>query len=158
MAVTKIRRISSWTLVASAIVSAVIFVVFAVGGNDEPYKGELWNPHYTGLLLNWIYVLFGITIAALVVFALGQFISRFKHDSKKALVGLGVLVVFAVLLIATYSLGSSQALPIINADSAKHNVPFWLKVTDMWIYSIYFLMLLVVVGVVWGSVKRMISK
>lgn len=143
---------------ASAIVSAVIFVVFAVGGNDEPYKGELWNPHYTGLLLNWIYVLFGITIAALVVFALGQFISRFKHDSKKALVGLGVLVVFAVLLIATYSLGSSQALPIINADSAKHNVPFWLKVTDMWIYSIYFLMLLVVVGVVWGSVKRMISK
>ncbi|MDR3127650.1 MAG: hypothetical protein LBU08_04210 [Tannerellaceae bacterium] len=158
MAVTKIRKISSWTLLISAIVSAVVFIVFAVGGNDEPYKGELWNPHYTGLLLNWIYLLFGLTIASLLVFAVGQFVSQFKHDSKKALIGLGVLIVFAVLFIATYAIGSSDALPIINADSAKHNVPFWLKVADMWIYSIYVLMVLVVLGVLWSSVKRITSK
>jgi hypothetical protein len=158
MAVSKIRKFSSWTLLISSVISVLVFIVFAVGGNDEPFKGELWNPHYTGLLLNWIYVLFGITIAALVVFAFGQFVSRFKHDSKKALLGLSVLLVFAVLLVVTYAFGSDQALPIINADSAKHNVPFWLKITDMWIYSIYFLLILVVAGVIWSSFKRLASK
>jgi hypothetical protein len=158
MAVTKIRKISSWTLLISAIVSGAVFILFAVGGDDDPYKGELWNPHYTGLLLDWIYILFGLTIASLAVFAVGQFISRFKHDSQKALIGLGVLVIFAVLLIATYAIGSSDALPIINADSAKHNVPFWLKIADMWIYSIYVLMVLAVIGILWSSIKRIMSK
>ncbi|OAV69847.1 hypothetical protein Barb6XT_00266 [Bacteroidales bacterium Barb6XT] len=158
MAVTKIRKISSWTLLLSAVISIAVFVVFAVGGDDELYKNELWNPHYTGLLLNWIYILFGITIAALVVFALMQFATQFKHDTKGALLGLGVLVLFAVMLIVTHSLGSSDLLPIINADSGKHNVPFWLKITDMWIFSIYILTALTIAAVLWSSVKRIFNK
>jgi hypothetical protein len=158
MAVTKIRKISSWTLLVSALVSVAVFLVFFLGGNDDPYKGELWNPHYTGLLLHWIYVLLGLTIASLVVFAIGQFISHFKHDAKKALLSLGVLVLFAVLLIVTHAIGSSDALPIINADSAKHNVPFWLKIADMWIYSIYVLIILAVAGILWSSIKRIGNK
>jgi hypothetical protein len=132
--------------------------MFFFGGDDEPYKGELWNPVYTGLLLKWVYVLFSLTIATLIAFAIWQFIVKFKQDVKGSLMGLGVLVLFAAVLIISYTLGDATPLPLLNSDVASYNIPFWLKVTDMWIYCIYILMGLVVLAVLWGSVKKILSK
>ncbi|MDR1980074.1 MAG: hypothetical protein LBQ39_00460 [Tannerellaceae bacterium] len=159
MAVTKIRRLSNWILIVSTLVTAVVLGLFFFGGDGEPYNnGELWNPAYTSLLLNWIYILFALTIAATLVFAVWQFASKFKTNPRGAALGLTVIVLFAGLLYLTYAVGDVTPLPILNADAQVYNVPFWLKITDMWLFSTYILIGLVVIAILVGNVKRIIDK
>lgn len=158
MAVTKIRRISSWTLIACTIISLVVFGLFYLGGSDAPYKDVTWVPIYTGLLLNWTYILFALAAISAVLFGIWQFISVFKTNPKGGLMGLVVLVLFAGMLFITYSLGSPEKLPIMGEDIQKYNIPVWLKTTDMWLYSTYILIGLIVLAMIGGSIKKIMNK
>jgi hypothetical protein len=158
MAITKIRKISSWTLLACTAATLIVLGLFFFGGDDEPLKGELWNPHYTSLLLNWIYLLFAATIVSTIVFALWKFVDTFKHNPKGGLVGLAVIVLFAALLLITYATGDETPLKLMSADLAEYNTPFFLKLSDMWLKSTYVLVILVVIAVAAGSVKKILDK
>lgn len=157
MAVTKIRKISSWTLLISSIISVVVLVMFYTGGVVDPVA-EMKEPIYTGLLLNWTYVLFALTIVSMIALALWQFAGSLKHDPKSALMGLGVVVLFAALLFVTYTMGDATPLTTLNADSEKYNTTFWLKITEMWIYSAYVLIVLIILAVVWGSIRKILNR
>ena len=61
MAVTKIRKISSWTLLISSIISIIVLGMFYAGGVVDP-AAEMKEPIYTGLLINWTSVLFFVTV------------------------------------------------------------------------------------------------
>ena len=147
MAVTKIRKISSWTLLISSIISIVVLGMFYAGGVVDP-----------GLLLNWTSILFFVTIISTVIFALWQFTSLLKTSPKSALASLIVVVLFAAVLFITYSMGDATPLTGLNADSQAYNIPFWLKITDMWINSTIVLMVLIIIAVAAGSVKRMLNR
>ncbi len=157
MAVTKIRKISSWTLLVCAIISVVVFLMFYVGGIVDP-SAEMKEPVYTGLLLNWMYVIFGLTAISTIIFAIWQFVTSLKTNPKSALTGLGVIVLFVVMMFICYSIGNGTPLPIVSADTAKYNVESWLKITDMWIYSVYILVGLIVIAILWGSIKKALGK
>ena len=66
MAVTKIRKVSSSTLLALSVISVIIFAVFFFGGAEVDAKGNK-DYAYTGLLLFWTYALFLVTFAATVM-------------------------------------------------------------------------------------------
>ncbi|WP_455641058.1 hypothetical protein [Parabacteroides sp.] len=157
MAVTKIRKISSWTLLIVAIVSLIVLGMFYAGGIVDP-AAEMKEPIYTGLLINWTSVLFFVTIISTILFALWQFVTLLKTNAKSAIASLVVVVVFAAILFITYSMGDATPLKGLNADSQTYNIPLWLKVTDMWIQSTIVLMVLIIAAVVWGSVKKMLNK
>lgn len=159
MAISKIRRISSWTLIACVAVSLVVFGLFYFGGNDEPYRGEYWTPTYTGLLLQWQYILFGIAVVVAAVLGLWQFISSFKTNPKGGIMGLVVLALFAAMLIITFTIGNGEPLTnILNEDGQRFNTPQWLKITDMWLYSTYIMVVLIVIAIIAGSVKKIMDK
>ena len=157
MAVTKIRKMSSWTLLIVSLISIVVLGMFYAGGIVDP-AAEMKEPIYTGLLINWTSVLFFITIISTIIFALWQFVTLLKTNAKSAITSLIVVVVFAAILFITYSMGDATPLKGLNADSQTYNIPLWLKVTDMWIQSTVVLMVLIIAAVVWGSVKRMLNK
>ena len=157
MAVTKIRKVSSWTLLISSIISVVALIMFYTGGVVDP-AAEMKEPVYTGLLLNWTYVLFGLTFASTIVLAAWQFLGSLKNDAKSALMSLLVLVLFVALLGITYTLGDATPLTGLNADSQAYNTTGWLKITDMWIYSTYALIALIILAVVWGTIRRILSR
>ena len=157
MAVTKIRKMSSWTLLIVSIISLVVLGMFYAGGVVDP-AAEMKEPIYTGLLINWTSVLFFVTIISTILFAIWQFVTLLKTNAKSAVTSLIVVVVFAAILFISYSIGDATPLKGLNADSQVYNVPMWLKVTDMWIWSTVVLMILIVVAVVWGSVKRMLNR
>ena len=157
MAVTKIRKISSWTLLISSIISIVVLGMFYAGVVVYP-SVEMKEPIYTGLLLNWTSILFFVTIISTVIFALWQFTSLLKTSPKSALASLIVVVLFAAVLFITYSMGDATPLTGLNADSQAYNIPFWLKITDMWINSTIVLMVLIIIAVAAGSVKRMLNR
>ena len=160
MAITQIRRISSWTLIATCILSLVVLALFFFGGYDSPLgvDGEWKNPTYTGELLMWGYLLLGICAFSMVMFGIFQFANKFRTDAKSSLMTLGVIAGFAMLLVIAYSIGETTPLPNINEDSQKFNIASWLKITDMWIYTMYTLIGLAVSAMVWGAVKKAISK
>ena len=157
MAVTKIRKMSSWTLLIVSIISLVVLGMFYAGGVVDP-AAEMKEPIYTGLLINWTSVLFFVTIISTILFAIWQFVTLLKTNAKSAVTSLIVVVVFAAILFISYSIGDATPLKGLNADSQVYNVPMWLKVTDMWIWSTVVLMILIVATVVWGSVKRMLNR
>jgi len=158
MAITKIRRISSWTLIACTVISAIVFGLFFLGGSEEPYKGEYWTPTYTGLLINWMYILFILAAVVAVLLGLWQFISTFKTNPKGGVMGLVVIVLFAGVLFVTHALGSAEPLNIMNEDAQAYNIPKWLKLTDMWLYTTYILVVLIVLAIIGGSVKKIMNK
>ena len=47
------------------------------------------------------------------------------------------LVLFVVVLVVSYGMGSDS--PVVLADGSAYTDTGWLKITDMLIYSIYFL-------------------
>ncbi len=51
MSVTKIRKTSSWTLLAITLISLVVLGIYYFGGVVDP-AAEMVEPIYTGLLLN----------------------------------------------------------------------------------------------------------
>ncbi len=157
MAVTKIRKMSSWTLLIVSLISIVVLGMFYAGGIVDP-AAEMKEPIYTGLLINWTSVLFFVTIISTILFALWQFVTLLKTNAKSAITSLIVVVVFAAILFITYSMGDATPLKGLNADSQTYNIPLWLKVTDMWIQSTVVLMALIIAAVVWGSVKRMLNR
>ena len=157
MAVTKIRKISSWTLLISSIISIIVLGMFYAGGVVDP-AAEMKEPIYTGLLINWTSVLFFVTIISTMLFAVWQFLTLLKVNPKSALSALGVVVAFVAMLFITYSIGDGTPLQGLNADSQKYNTAGWLQITDMWIWSTVVLLVLIVACVVWGSVKRMLGK
>lgn len=157
MAVTKIRKISSWTLLIISIISVIVLGIFFGGGVEDP-SAEIKNYIYTGLLLDWTYVVFAVTLVALAVLALWQFASVLKTNPKSALRSLIVVVLFALMLVITYSMGDGTPLTTLNADSQTYNTPFWLKATDMWIQSSVVLFVAIILVVCAGTVKRILNK
>ncbi|MDF9829291.1 hypothetical protein [Parabacteroides sp. PF5-6] len=158
MAVTKIRKFSGWVLVLCSIITVVVLGLFFFGGDNEPYKGEMWYPKHVDTLIYWQYVLFGLTALSTVVLGIYQFASSFKNNPKGGMMGLIVIVLFFGLLFITYTLGDSTPLNILNTDAQVFNTPFWLKMTDMWLHSTYILTGLVILAIVAGSIKKILDK
>lgn len=157
MAVHKIRKISSWTLLFSLIITVVILGMFYFGGAVKMEQYEEPVPVYTTLLLNWCYVLCGVTVVCTLLFALFQFFNLLKENPKAAMRSLLGIAAFAALLGASYAIGNDTPLAIPGYDG-EENTPFYNKLTDMWLYSSYVLTLLIILSVAAGSVKRFLSK
>lgn len=157
MAVTKIRKMSSWMLTGVIIISVIVLAMFYLGGVVDP-AAENKEPVNTSLLLYWCYALFGVTMACLVLFGIMQFFSSLKTKPKAALGSLVVLVAFVILMGVSYAIGDPTPLPGINSDSEQFNTPGWLKISDMWIYSTYVLLGFSVLAMIAGSLKKILNK
>ena len=156
MSVTKIRKTSSWTLLAVSLISLLVLGIYYFGGVVDP-AADMVEPVYTSLLLNWIYAIFAATLVALAVFALWDIASLVQHDPKSAIMPLGILVVSAAILIISYSMGDGTVLNLVGYDGV-HNTDFWLKLTDMWLFTTYILIALILVSLSYFSIKKVLSR
>jgi len=150
MAVTKIHRTSRTALLIGVIISIVVMGVFYLGGQasvQDKIIADLSQPKYTDIVLYWAYVLLAITIVVLIGFAIISFFKQLKEAPKKALSGFLVLLGLIGLLIVAYLMGDGTLLNIPGYDGAD-NQPQTLKITDMWLYSCYFMLIATVLAIV----------
>ena len=162
MAVTKISRISRWTLYALTAVTLALIALFFLGGNVLPENqyAELVGiaePNYTNGLLYWIYILLGVTVFSVFAFSIFGFINNLRFNRKRAINSLVTLLVFAILLVIAYSIGDGTPLNILGYEGPD-NVPTRLKMTDMWIYSVYILMSLTILAMLFSPIIKRIGK
>lgn len=157
-------KVSYYVLYVLFALIVVVVAAFFGGGDatgDAVLQGidpAMWQPAQTDLLLYLIYFLLGVCLAATLVAAFIQFGAAFKDNPKKALSSLLGIVLFFVLLVITWAMASDEPLALAGyspEELAVMNDPFWLKVTDMFIYSIYFLFGAAVVLMILSFIKRM---
>ena len=144
MAVTKIHRASKMALIIGVIVSLIVMGLFYLGGQvpvQEKIAADLSQPKFTDIVLYWSYVLLVITIAALILFAIAAFFKQLKESPKKALSGFLVLVGIAALFVVTFIIGDGTLMNIPGYDGPD-NTPKTLKMTDMWLFSSYVMLVL----------------
>lgn len=150
MAVTKIHKASRTTLVVSIIISLIVLGLFFLGGQvpeHEKIGADMAQPAFTDILLYWMYALLVVTIVVLIAFAIIDFARGLKENPKKALSGLYALLALVALLVVTYVIGDGTLLSIPGYEGSD-NVPSILKMTDMWLYSMYFMMAITILAII----------
>ena len=103
-----------------------------------------------------IYGLFGLAVAATVVAAVFQFGAALKDSPANAIKSLLGLVLLVVVLVIAWAVGDGTPMNILGYDGTD-NVPFWLKLTDMFLYSIYILLFVTIVAIIASGIKKKIS-
>ena len=147
-------RVSYYVLYAIFAIIVVVLCLFYFGGEGEPLGPErMPNPIYTDALLYLMYGLLGFTVIITIVAFLAQFGAALKENPMAAIKSLLGVVLLVVVMIVAWSMGSEETLVMSGYDGTE-NIPFWLKITDMFLYTLYFLIAACIVAILGSSVKK----
>ena len=118
-----------------ALILVVLGLFFGVG-YDNP-MGEYNAPEHTETLMLLMYAMLAVCVLVTVVGGLVQFALSLKDDPKGAVKSLVALALFAGVLVVAYAMGSDA--PVVQGDGTEFTDAGWLKLADMTLYAIYFL-------------------
>lgn len=158
----KFINILRWVLIAVlGLWGVTAIVLLFAGGNQEvglEVAGEFLDiPNYTDLFLYTNYVYFALTlIASLVLAGVGMFLN-FKKDWKRALAGIGSVVLIACLFLVCWTLGSPEKLEIIGYEGTD-NQGFWAQFSDMMMYATYLLVAGVLLSICFYGVMALVNR
>ena len=118
-----------------ALILVVLGLFFCVGYENP--VGDYNAPQHTETLLFLMYAMLAVCVVVTVVGSLAQFVTGLKDDPKGAMKTLLFVGLFVAVLVVSYSLGSD--VPVVQGDGKEFTDATWLKLTDMTLYAIYFL-------------------
>ena len=153
-----IPKITLWVLLALGIVASIMFYA---GGNEAEgleVAGDMLNvPVFTGLFLNWNYILLAIAICVTICAVIASFALKFQMNKKKALATLGVVCGFVLVAVVCWFLGSPEKVNIIGYEGTD-NVGAMAQMTDAIMYLTYILLCGVICAICWGAIYTRIKK
>lgn len=155
---SKISAIFLWTLTLGTI--AVLALFFLGGSSEMPELNlapELWKPTYTDLLLYWGYVVMIVALLATLGFAITHFAKELKDRPVETFKSLAGLIAIVAIFFVCWTLGSGETLTIPGYEG-KENTYFWLKWSDMLIYSCYILLACGIGSVVLFGTLKVVKK
>lgn len=126
------------------------------------YAVYIKNPEATAFrptnnILIYLFILFFLCCMSVVLFSVYKIITGGKDYFNRSFHSLLSIVLLGLLFFTTYQLGSGEPLFILGYQGHE-NTFHWLKVSDMWIYSISVLLgltiLAVFVGIIWSYLKK----
>lgn len=145
---SRISNIVALVLLAVSVVIVLAMYVGPIADSITNAGGDVMNvPAATDTLLYWCYALLIATVVAAIGFAAYKFISNLIINPKGGIKTIVTLVVFALLIIVAWNLGSPEKLPIIGYEGTE-NEGFWAQFTDMVIYVCYTLFVLVFLAII----------
>lgn len=152
----KTEQISNRILYLLLGLSAVVFCLFYLVGYDIPYifEPEYNAPAFTDILLIFLYLLLVVS----VIVALFAVMKEYKTRSTESIVNgirvgrivWGTVALLVGSLAVTFLLGSSSP---VSVNGKSFTDVFWLKTTDMFIYTTSIL-IVVAVGAVGFSMSK----
>jgi hypothetical protein len=148
------KKLSTIVLWFCMLITTGIFVFFYIETINDPDKFETIG---SGFILNWLYIIFILSLSVACIFSFIRFFIKWKKNPKSFLQSLIMGGILILLLICTYVVGNGEPLPIAGYEGVE-NTSFWLKLTDMWLYTLYVLLALTIIalwgGIVWSYFKR----
>ena len=155
-------KVSYYVLYVMFAAILVVLGLFYLGGDAQgdsvlmSVDSEMWQPAQTDALIYLMYGLFGLAVIATLAAFLFQFGTALKDNPGKALKSLIGVIILAVVVFIAWAMGSGEPLNIPGYDGTD-NVPFWLKITDMFLYTIYILLGATVLAIIFSSIKKKLS-
>ena len=149
-----------WVLLG---VTAVVLALFFLGGETPPGERLVADltkdePLHTDALLVWMYVLLGVAVAATLGTMAHRFLRRWAASPREALRPLAGAGLLTLVLGMAWLCGSDRPLDMPGYDGGG-NTPFWLRLADMFLYTVYVLLGVAVVVVIGFAVrKRVINR
>ncbi len=144
-------RISGIVAIVLLLISVAIVLAMYIGPSADSITnagGDVMNvPVATDTLIYWCYALLIATVVAVIGFAGYKFVSNLIIHPKGGIKTLVTLVLFVLLIVITWNLGSPEKLPIIGYEGTE-NEGFWAQFTDMVIYICYTLFVLLFLAIV----------
>ncbi len=137
-----IETVSRIILLILLALCVIVGVMFYVGGSNGTLDvaGDLLSiPRYTDLFLYLNYALVILTCIITLGILLINFGYRLKYNPKGALKSLIPIVLFILVFVLSWNLGSPEKLEIIGYEGTE-NVGFWAQCTDMFLYVSYILL------------------
>lgn len=137
-----------------------LVVVFHLGGSEGTLEvaGDMLDiPSYTNALMYFCYTLLGLAIVATLYAIIVGFADKCKTDKKSAFKTLGVLVVFVLLFVVCWFLGSPEEVQILGYEGTD-NVGTWARLTDMVMFATYTLAALTVISIIAGFIYTKVKK
>lgn len=137
-------------------ITLIIAVLFYFGGEIDP-STERPEPVYTDMLLYWIYTILWLCVISTALFAIRKFFIKLKSSPRKAAKLILVPLALIIVMTVAWSLGNGSPLQMLRYEG-KENIYFWLKVTDMFLYTIYFLLGMGILSVLYYNIKKALQK
>ncbi len=145
----KVQTTSTLMLWCCMLITIVVFISF--------FTGSLSEKNDVGLVLQWTYILLIATAFIAFIFTCRNIVNSLKTYPKSIWKLLFPPLVFILLLLSSYLFGSGKILNMPQY-TGNFNVYLWLKITDMWLYSIYVLLgitiISIVVSIIWSNLKK----
>ena len=137
----KLHRISALVLYAMLAITLVVSCLFFFGGEASSDRlvvmdPDMSQPAHTDLLLYWLYALLAITLIVTFVAFGWKLVDSFLQSPRKALKSLSGIVLLSAVLLVSWWAGSSEPV-ILSGYEGTENTPFWSRIADMFLYSIY---------------------
>ena len=147
MKASKIASIVYYVLIALSVVVLALFFTVGFGNMESLPSGYYRSPAMTDLLMYFMYGLMAICTVCTVVGAVTA--KGGKVDSNmpkwgKLMASIG-LWLFVPALVVSFVIGSKE--PVLTGTGIYENA-MWLQVTDMMMYTIYALLVAMVVGLI----------
>lgn len=153
--------ISSIVLWILAGVSIILTIMFFAGEQIEELTttgGVQTTWAQTDLYLWWALGVIAFGVVALLVFAVKTFITMLQQDAKGALMSLGTILAFVVIVAVCYFISDAEGFSrVVNGETQTFTTTE-MKVVDMWINAITFMVGATVVLIVVGGIKNLIKK
>ena len=99
----------------------------------------------------WTYVLFAAAIVVALAAAVYKFIKASVSNPKSALRAIIPVLLFAGIFIISFFMGSGERIDIIGYEGTQ-NEGIWAQVTDMFIYTTYILLVLVILSIIGSKI------
>lgn len=147
------EKISGYTLYGFIVIIVFVLAAFFFIGYDNIYELDptLNDPLCTDGLIYLMYFMVVVTaalaIASVVRNVKKRNVETVTNGIKEAKISYFTVGAVAVLLILTFLLGSSAP---VRTGEGNYSDVFWLKVTDMFLYTTYILLFLASAAAVYG--------
>lgn len=135
-------------VVLSFLLLIAFFGTFGRGTDaiDSAAGEAIHVPLLTDVVLTWAYILFGVTILVSIAVALSSFINSLRTNPGKALKSLIPVVLFLAVFVISFNSSSGERLSIIGYEGTQ-NEGIWVKITDMFLYTIYTMFVALLVSI-----------
>lgn len=157
----KSYKISYYVLYVMFAAIIAVLALFFMGGDAQgdavlPLDPSIWQPAQTDTLLYLMYILGAVAILVTLIAGVVKFGASLKENPVAALKSLSGLILLVAVFVITWVMGSDEVLNITGYEGTQ-NVPFWLKATDMFLYTTYILTVGTLVAMLFGAIKKKLS-
>lgn len=143
------KQISNWTLGVLSLISTVFSLVVWFGPEVSP--GE---PILTETLLNWTYFLIALSVIVTLVLQVMKVADKIAYDKREGFKILYIILGMAVIGLVSYLLSDGTVLKIPGYTGTE-NVAFWLQMTDIMLFVMYFFFIVSIGLLVFSEIYRM---